>query len=168
MQKNVRWALICPTNSFRAEFRGETQSNYWRTGLPKAPCVELSGITETAARAAARRKRTGRPAYFYGACRDGDAQRRPQHCHLEIPGGSVMTLSMWVDTPPFDNPKVRQAMKLVVDRQKMVETALLGLAARQRQSRATDVARRLPQRHHPARRCEGQSSYSRARLSERI
>src|SRR4029077_17870860 len=28
--------------------------------------------------------------------------------------------------PPFDNPKVRQAMKLVVDRQKMVQTALLG------------------------------------------
>ena len=40
-----------------------------------------------------------------------------------------MTLSMWVDTPPFDKLQVRQAMKLVVDRQKMVEAALLGNGA---------------------------------------
>ena len=37
-----------------------------------------------------------------------------------------MTVSVWVDTPPFDNPKVREAMKLVVDRQAMVDTVLLG------------------------------------------
>ncbi|MDQ3558753.1 MAG: ABC transporter substrate-binding protein, partial [Pseudomonadota bacterium] len=48
---------------------------------------------------------------------------------LNSPGGSVMTLSMWVDTPPFDKLQVRQAMKLVVDRQKMVEAALLGNGA---------------------------------------
>ena len=37
-----------------------------------------------------------------------------------------MTVSAWIDTPPFDNPKVREAMKLVVDRQAMVDTVLLG------------------------------------------
>ncbi len=37
-----------------------------------------------------------------------------------------MTISMWVDTPPFDNPKVREALKLVVDRQAMIDTVLLG------------------------------------------
>jgi peptide/nickel transport system substrate-binding protein len=36
---------------------------------------------------------------------------------------------MWVDTPPFDKLEVRQAMKFVVDRQKMVEAALLGNGA---------------------------------------
>src|SRR6185312_8986592 len=48
---------------------------------------------------------------------------------MNSPGGSVMTLSMWVDTPPFDKQQVRQAMKLVVDRKKMVEAALLGIGA---------------------------------------
>jgi peptide/nickel transport system substrate-binding protein len=37
-----------------------------------------------------------------------------------------MTLSMWSDTPPFDDKRVRDAMKLVVDRQGMVNTVLLG------------------------------------------
>jgi peptide/nickel transport system substrate-binding protein len=33
---------------------------------------------------------------------------------------------MWVDTPPFDNVKVREALKLAVDRQAMLDTVLLG------------------------------------------
>ena len=37
-----------------------------------------------------------------------------------------MTVSMWVDTAPFDDVKVRQALKAVVDRQAMIDTVLLG------------------------------------------
>jgi peptide/nickel transport system substrate-binding protein len=37
-----------------------------------------------------------------------------------------MTMPMWTDTPPFDKLAVRQAMKMVVDRKQMVQTALLG------------------------------------------
>ena len=37
-----------------------------------------------------------------------------------------MTVSMWTDTPPFDDVRVRQAMKLVVDRQAMIDAVLLG------------------------------------------
>jgi peptide/nickel transport system substrate-binding protein len=37
-----------------------------------------------------------------------------------------MTISFWVDTKPFDDPKVREALKLVVDRQAMIDTVLLG------------------------------------------
>src|SRR3712207_9533575 len=33
---------------------------------------------------------------------------------------------MFMDVPPFDDNRVRQAMKLVVDRQALVDTALLG------------------------------------------
>ena len=41
-------------------------------------------------------------------------------------GGSALTMSMFMDVPPFDDIRVRQAMKLVVDRQAMVDSALLG------------------------------------------
>ena len=44
----------------------------------------------------------------------------------KAPGGTAVTMGMFIDMPPFDNPKVREAMKLVIDRQAMVDTALLG------------------------------------------
>jgi peptide/nickel transport system substrate-binding protein len=45
---------------------------------------------------------------------------------LETGASNSMTVSMWVDTPPFDDVRVRQALKLVVDRQAMIDTVLLG------------------------------------------
>jgi len=45
---------------------------------------------------------------------------------LETGASNSMTVSMWVDTAPFDNLKVRQALKAAVDRQALVDTVLLG------------------------------------------
>jgi peptide/nickel transport system substrate-binding protein len=45
---------------------------------------------------------------------------------LSTPASNSMTLSMWVDTKPFDDNRIRQAMKLSIDRQAMVDTVLLG------------------------------------------
>jgi len=44
----------------------------------------------------------------------------------QIPGGDWSGFVMRTDIPPFDNLALRQAMHLVVDRQKMVELALSG------------------------------------------
>ena len=38
----------------------------------------------------------------------------------------VMSLAMWADTAPFDDVRVREAMKYVVDRDKMVQLVLGG------------------------------------------
>ena len=55
---------------------------------------------------------------------------------LETGASNSMTVSMWVDTPPFDNIKVRQALKAVVDRQAMINGAARLWRSRRRQSRA--------------------------------
>lgn len=46
---------------------------------------------------------------------------------LEAPSGVYLDLAMNITEPPFDNPLVRQAMKLVVDRQQMLDIVGLGL-----------------------------------------
>jgi peptide/nickel transport system substrate-binding protein len=111
------------------KFVAKRNSNYWKPGLPKAPCIELSGITESVARVAALQSGQADLLIFLEPSATATLRNDPNIKVINSPGGSVMTLSMWVDTPPFDKPQVRQAMKLVVDRQKMVEAALLGIGS---------------------------------------
>jgi len=108
------------------KFVAKRNANYWKPGLPKADCLELSGITESVARAAALQSGQADLLIFLEPSATATLSADPNVKVLKSPGGSVMTLSMWVDTPPFDKLEVRQAMKLVVDRQKMVDAALLG------------------------------------------
>ncbi len=107
-------------------FVAQSNPQYWKEGLPKAPCIELSGITESVARAAALQSGQADLLVFLEAVAATTLLGDPNVKVSQSPGGSVMTLSMWVDTPPFDNVLVRQAMKLMIDREKMVEMALLG------------------------------------------
>lgn len=111
------------------KFVAKRNANYWKPGLPKADCLELSGITESVARAAALQSGQADLLIFLEPSATVTLNADPNVTILKSPGGSVMTLSMWVDTPPFDKLEVRQAMKLVVDRQKMVDAALLGNGA---------------------------------------
>ena len=99
--------------------------DYWQPGLPKAPCIEITGITDSVARISA--LVSGEVDLLVPI----DPTAKPtldEYDNIQIlasPGGSVMTLSMWADTPPFDDVRVRQAMKLVVNREALVEIAIL-------------------------------------------
>jgi peptide/nickel transport system substrate-binding protein len=42
--------------------------------------------------------------------------------------GAIVPFTMRVDIAPFNNPKVRQAMRLIVDRQQLIDSALNGFA----------------------------------------
>lgn len=100
--------------------------NYWVEGQPKAPCLEITVAQESVAAVSAIKSGqvdlvlnidpTGIPAL-----QDDSSVNL-----LETGASNSMTVSMWVDEPPFDDPRVREAMKYGVDRQAMVDSVLLG------------------------------------------
>ncbi|QIE54618.1 ABC transporter substrate-binding protein [Pikeienuella piscinae] len=100
--------------------------NYWAEGLPKADCLRITVAQEAVAAVAA--IKSGQVDLMLNVdpsvipTLQGDSSVEL----LETGASNSMTVSMWVDTPPFDNAKVREAMKLVVDRQAMIDTVLLG------------------------------------------
>jgi peptide/nickel transport system substrate-binding protein len=100
--------------------------NYWQKGLPKAPCLQTYVIQEANSMLAA--LQTGQVDFSQQAAYDiVPALKKDNHIKLMPTGASTsMTMPMWTDTPPFDKLPVRQALKMVVDRKQMVQTALLG------------------------------------------
>lgn len=101
-------------------------SSYWRPGLPKAECIELSAITESVPRVAALLSGAADIVTSVDPATAMTLADKPNVKIIKAPGGTALSLSMFTDTAPFNDVKVRQALKLVVDRQKMVDTALLG------------------------------------------
>jgi peptide/nickel transport system substrate-binding protein len=100
--------------------------NYWQEGLPKSPCLEITVAQESVAAISAVKsgqvdlvlnvEPTGIPAL------QGDDNINL----LETGASNSMTISMWVDEPPFDDNRVREALKYGVDRQAMIDSVLLG------------------------------------------
>ncbi len=127
--------------------------NYWKPGLPKAPCLEIRSIAEATTAAA--------------AIQSGDIDivqqvdssviptlKADSHVQLlQTAAGNSMTFSMFTDKPPFNNIQVRQALKKVIDRDQMVQLAVGGMAklvptipSRSRILCHTCMGRRLPSR----------------------
>jgi peptide/nickel transport system substrate-binding protein len=100
--------------------------NYWKAGLPKAECLKITVAQEGLTAAVALQSGDADLVLSVDAASIPVLQADPNVTILETGAGTSMTLSMWIDQPPFDNPKVREAMKLAVDRQAMVDTVLLG------------------------------------------
>jgi len=100
--------------------------NYWQPGLPKSDCLEIRVIQEATTRNAA--LQSGQIDLSTGVdfATLASLQADPNIKILKSGPGTSMLIAMWVDTPPFDNVKVRQAMKAVVDRDQMLQTVLLG------------------------------------------
>jgi peptide/nickel transport system substrate-binding protein len=100
--------------------------NYWDAGKPKADCLKITVAQEAVAAVSA--IKSGEVDLMLNvdpsvipALKDD-----PSVSLLETGASNSMTISFWVDTKPFDNVKVREALKLVVDRQAMIDTVLLG------------------------------------------
>lgn len=100
--------------------------NYWRPGLPKVDAVELRAIPEESARIAA--IQSGQIDLCWDLGRSGveDLKANPDVKVVTTRAPFVLTLSAWADTPPFDDARVRQALKLVVDREQVLQLVLRG------------------------------------------
>jgi peptide/nickel transport system substrate-binding protein len=100
--------------------------NYWDAGKPKAECLRITVAQEAVAAVTAMKAGQVDLMLNVDPSVIGSLKDDPNVQLLQTGASNSMTVSMWVDTPPFDNPKVREALKLVVDRQAMVDTVLLG------------------------------------------
>ena len=100
--------------------------NYWDAGKPKADCIRITVAQEPVAAVAA--IKAGQVDLVLNVDPTGipTLKNDPSVQLLETGASNSMTISMWVDTAPFDNIKVRQALKAAVDRQAMIDTVLLG------------------------------------------
>jgi len=106
--------------------RLKKNSNYWEAGLPKADCLEIRVIQEATTRNAALQSGQIDVSTGIDFATLAALQADPNIKVLKSGPGTSMLMAMWVDTPPFNDNKVRQAMKKVVDREQMLQTVLLG------------------------------------------
>jgi len=100
--------------------------HYWRSGLPYADTLEIIDFANTVSLAAA--LQTG--VIHAAGTLDG-----PQMATLDnasgvkaVPSkaGGIVPFTMRVDTPPFHDVRVRQALRLLVDRAQLIDSALDG------------------------------------------
>lgn len=100
--------------------------NYWDAGKPKAECIRVTVAQEPVAAVTA--IKAGQVDLVLNVDPTGIPTLKddPNVELLETGASNSMTISMFVDAPPFDNAKVREALKKVVDRQAMIDTVLLG------------------------------------------
>jgi peptide/nickel transport system substrate-binding protein len=103
--------------------------NYWEEGLPKSECLEFYVIQEPTTRIASIKSGEVDIIEYVDFATIPNLEGDPDIEILKTSGASTsLTFPMWVDTPPFDDLKVRQALKKLVDRQAMVDNVFLGYA----------------------------------------
>jgi len=104
----------------------EANADYWG-GPAKAKCLEHSVITEALTLVSALKAGDIDVALSIDPAVLGAVKDDSNINLVETGAGTSQLLAMDVRKPPFDNVKVRQAMKAVVDRQAILNTALLGI-----------------------------------------
>ncbi len=93
---------------------------YWQQGSPKIDVLELSSISEAASRVAALQRRQV-DVIEDVPIPDVEKLKTGSGTTLAIQQkGNMELIAMQIDVPPFNNDKVRLAMKYAMDRQKML------------------------------------------------
>jgi peptide/nickel transport system substrate-binding protein len=106
-----------------------TRNEDWWGPQPPSATIELRAVPDLQARAAAV---TSGQADFAGSVSPAAARAAEQSGTAQVvrrPGVTLYPLVMRLDTAPFDRPQVREAVKLAVDREQLVQTVFLGLGS---------------------------------------
>ena len=100
--------------------------NYWGEGLPYLDEVQIIDFTDAAALVNALNSGQVDAAADipFGQVTTSKANSNLQL--LESEAGSWLTITMAIDQPPFDDVRVRQAMRLIPNRDEMVQRVLSG------------------------------------------
>ena len=104
--------------------------DYWEAGLPKAACLATYAIGELTSQLAA--LMSGELDMLNGVDPSQIPTLKGNPSVNLVPAegaGLSVLMAMWTDTPPFDDVRVRQAFKLMVDRQAVIDNVLLGFGA---------------------------------------
>ena len=100
--------------------------NYWDKGLPKSDCLRITTKPDPLAMTAS--LLSGEIDYA-PTINASSARSLKDAANVELltsSQGTFLAMAMWTDTPPFDDVRIRKALKLVADRQAIVNAALLG------------------------------------------
>jgi peptide/nickel transport system substrate-binding protein len=102
--------------------------NYWREGKPYLDQVTIIDIDDAAARVNALIAGQVDAAVDVPFAQVPVVSANKALVLFENEGGGWLPLCMRIDTPPFDDVRVRQAFRLIVDRDQMVKQAFAGHA----------------------------------------
>ncbi len=99
---------------------------YWQKGKPFFDEVIIQDFADKPALANALKSGQVDAAVDIALSDIASLKSAPNLKVIETTGGAWLTIVMMADKAPFDNPKVRQAMRLIVDRQQILDRALQG------------------------------------------
>ena len=99
--------------------------NYWRTGQPYVDSVTIIDFDDSTAQVNALLGRQIHAMTDVPAAQVKSVESQGAKVLISKTGG-WLPLCMAIDMAPFDDPKVRQAMRLIVDRQAMIDQVASG------------------------------------------
>jgi peptide/nickel transport system substrate-binding protein len=94
---------------------------YWMTGLPYVPSVSLSAMTEESSRIAALQSGEVDVIWDMTAVDAKTLSGQPKLSVYSVHTPFIVNLAAWCDTPPFNDNRVRQAMKYCLNRGEVQE-----------------------------------------------
>lgn len=99
--------------------------NYWRSGIPNIDQLVVRYMPEQAAQFAA--LKANQIDVMFPSVETYQALRNDSGVQIiQIPTAQTFQINMGSDNPPLDNVDVRRAIALAIDRDAIVQTALLG------------------------------------------
>ena len=104
-------------------------ANYWRSGRPYVDKLTISDITDDSARLNALLDGQIDCMSVLPGSQVSSVQANPSMKTLIGPTGNWQPFTMRVDQAPFDDVRVRQAFRLIADREQIIEQALNGQGA---------------------------------------